>query len=285
MLESILITTVFNNIPFFDPIGIDPASHQNKIQQKTMNNCHTEQVQNLALEGSPRVKTAGFFEGLRCSSYVKKQVSSEAIELVHAKNDNRGEQPSVIQRAFAWTEDIDETADELDIDSNHQPFIIQPAFAWTDLDEGAGELDFDSYHQPSVIQPAFAWTDIDESNADEVECSMSEDEVSVASFAFEQQGKTLSGSVSTTTTVTMNTYNTIESWESLNASPTSLSYDPAMDEEVAPETNSPPPLTIAVLSFKPKQQKQQKNTLKFPSLPSVRSMKQMRTLSVANYAY
>jgi hypothetical protein len=283
MLESILITTVFNNIPFFDPIGIDPASHQKKIQQNTMNNCHTEQVHNLALEGSPRVKTTGFFEGLRCFSFVKEQVSSEAINIAPAKNDERGEQPSVIQRAFAWTEDIDETADELGSDSNHQPSVIQPAFAWTDLDEDAGELEFDSYHQPSVIQPAFAWTDVDESNDNEFECSMSEDEVSIVSF--EHQGKTLSGSVSTTTTVTMNTYNTIESWESLNASPTSLSYDPAMDEEVAPETNSPPPLTIAVLSFKPKQQKQRKDTLKFPSLPSVKSMKQMRTLSVANYAY
>jgi hypothetical protein len=255
MLESILITTVFNNIPFFDPIGIDPASHQKKKRQKTMNNCHTEQVQKLALEGSPRDKTTGFFDALQCFSYAKEQVSSEAMD-IELTNDERGEQPSVIQRAFAWTEDIDESADEVGFESNDQPF---------------------------VIQPAFAWTDIDESTTDEVEYSMSEDEVSLVSF--EHQGKTLSGSVCTATTVTMNTYNTIESWESLNTSSTSVLRGPAMDEEVAPERNSPPPLTIAVLSFKPKQRKLREDTLEFPSLPSVRSMRQMRTLSVASYAY
>jgi hypothetical protein len=250
MLESILITTVFNNIPFFDPIGIDPSSHQKKLQQNTMNSCHTERVQNLALEGSPRVKTAGFFDALPCYFLAKVQVSSEAIEIL---NEDRGEQPSVIQRAFAWTIDADDSTDELAVGSNDQP---------------------------SVIQQAFAFTDIDESNTDECESCMSDDEVSLVSY--EHQAKTLSGSVSTATTVTMNTYNTIESWDSLNTSPTSLSYDP-----VAPESNSPPPLTIAVLSFKPKQKprKQQKNALRFPSLPSVRSMRQMRTLSVANYAY
>jgi hypothetical protein len=283
MLESILITTVFNNIPFFDPIGIDPASHQKKNRQKTMNNCHTEQVQKLALEGSPRVKSTGFFEALQCFSYAKEQVSSEAMD-IELTNDDCGEQPSVIQRAFAWTEDIDESADDLGFDSTDQPSVIQPAFAWTeDIDESADDLGFDSTDQPSVIQPAFAWTDIDESTADEVECSMSEDEVSLVSF--EHQGKTLSGSVCTSTTVTMNTYNTIESWESLNTSSRSVSHGPAMDEEVAPERNSPPPLTIAVLSFKPKQRKLREDIPEFPSLPSVRSMRQMRTLSVASYAY
>jgi hypothetical protein len=279
MLESILISTVFNNVPFFDPIGLDPASHQKKIQQKTMNQYRTQQVQRLVLEGSPRVKTTGFFDALPCFSYAKEKVSSEAMIDI-ANNDDRGEQPSIIERAFAWTEDADESTDELGFDSNHQP---------------------------SVIQRAFAWTDIDESTADEVECCMSEDGVSPVSF--EHQAKTLSGSVSTATTVTMNTYNTIESWESLNTSPTSVSYDPARNEEVAPQRNSPPPLTIAVLSFIPKQKertqqkdalkcaslpsvksmrqirKQQKDTMELPSFPSVRSMRQMRTLSVANYAY
>ena len=242
-----------------------------------MNTFHTEQVQQLALEGSPRVKTTGFFDSLRCFSYAKEKVSSEAIDIDLLPNDDKYEQPSIL-RAFAWTEDIDDSNDELDVTSNHQPL---------------------------VIQQAFAWTDIDESNDDEIECCRSKDEVSLVSF--EHQAKTLSGSVSTATTVTMNTYNTIASWESLNTSPTSLSYDPAMDGEVAPGRDSPPPLTIAVLSFKPKKKqqkdspkfpsllgvkssmrqirKQQKDTMLFPSLPSVKSMRQMRTLSVANYAY
>lgn len=250
MLESILITTVFNNIPFFDPIAIDPASHQ----KKRMNTIHTERVKKLALDNSSKqiyIKTTGFFDGILCLSNAKEQVSSEAMKLTN----DIDEQPSVIQRAFAWADDADESTNG---------------------------LAFDSGEQPSVIEHAFAWTDIDESTPDEVECCMSDDEVSLVSY--QNQGKNVSGSVSTATTVTMNTYNTIASWESLNTSPTGLSYDPAMDEEDAPERNSPPPLTIAVLSFKPKP-KQRKNAMKFPSLPSVKSMRQMRTLSVANYAY
>jgi hypothetical protein len=265
MLETILVTTVFNNIPFFDPIAIDidtAPSRQKKNKQKKMNHSRMEQVNKLSLDDSPRrlhTKTTGLFDAMWCFSYAKEQVSSETIELAF----DSSEQPRTIQRAFAWTEDIDEST---------------------------AELAFDSGEQPSVIQLACA---IDESTADEVECCMSDDEEEAfetdSLVSYQYQTKSVSGTVSTATTVTMNTFNTIESWETLNTNPTSVSDDPAMDEEnspppltIADEEKSPPPLTIAVLSFKPKQRK---DAVKFPSLPSKRSMRHMHSLSVANYAY
>jgi hypothetical protein len=234
MLEAILIHTVFNTIPFFDPVAMDHSTHQKHIQQKTMkNHRRMEQVEKLELDDAPQesqVKTTSFFDNMWCALYAKEQVSTEAIELV----SDSCEQPSIIQRSYAWTEDIDEsTADEEEVE-----------YCTSDNQEEALETR------------------------------------SLNSFQY--QTKDPSGSVSTATTVTMNTYNTIESWETLRTHPASASYDSAMDQETVPEGNLPLPRIIKVVSVKPKQRK---GALKLPNLSSKRSVRPMRPLSVANYAY
>jgi hypothetical protein len=239
MLEAILIHTVFNTIPFFDPVAMDNQM-DNQQKKKTMNQrLVTKQVQNLELDVSPpklQVKTTSFFDNMWCASYAKEQVSTEVIEVVF---DSSCEQPSIIQRSFAWTEDIDDEGSSGEKEVEYCTSINH-------------EEDFDTESLVSLNQ---------------------------------YQAKDPSGSVSTATTVTMNTYNTIESWETLRTSPASASYDSAMDQETLPESNLPPPKTIRVLSSKPKQRKGAPKLL--PNLSSKKSMRPMpmRALRVSNYAY
>jgi hypothetical protein len=260
MLEAILVQTIFNSIPIFDPFAIDYASHQKMNHQKIVNHRPMEHVKKLTLDDSPQkchVKTTGFFDNMCCALYSKEHVSSDAIELVF----DSGEQPSVIQRAFAWTEDMDEN------DGDEVKYVEFVEYCTSDdevLSRNSARAD-KAFETNSLV-------------------------------SFKYHAKSPSGTASTATTVTMNTYNTIESWESLNTHPASASYEEEVpesnsppprtiavpcssNEKEVPESNSPPPLKIAVLCSKSNQRKQ------FPSLPSDSSMRRMRFLSVANYAY
>jgi hypothetical protein len=211
-----------------------------------------EQVKKAALDNAPTrllAKTTGFFDNMCCAStYMREQVAGEAIELDFDGDDNS---------------------------------IMQSAYLWMDIDE-SGEEEYKSEGE---------WSD------DEAEDCMSDCEVFSRSPG--RKNKTIesdrtpvpppyyltkspSRSHSTATTLSENSYNTSNSWETAVTPRSISSPNPASGESVFSKSmsksisisKSSTPWTISVPSFK---LKKRKSSMDFPDLPESMSMPEMRS--------
>jgi hypothetical protein len=221
-----------------------------------------ETVKQMAFDNAPKqllAKTTGFFNNMCCMSYMKEQVSGEAIEL-----DYDGDENSIIQNTFAWM-DIDEGGEE-ECKSDGE---------WSTIDNCASDFEVFS-RSPARKYKTF--------------------ENDSPSTPSSYRPKSPDRSLSTATTATMNTYNTNESWETLSQR-SSASSNPAVGVEIFSKSESSPPRRIAVPSsrrtsavpsFKLKQWKgpmEYPHGMDFPSLPSEKSMREMRSESLGKITY
>jgi hypothetical protein len=218
-----------------------------------------ETVKQMAFDNAPRqllAKTTGFFDNMCCMSYMKEQVSAEAIEL-----DYDGDENAIIQHAFTWM-DIDEVGeDECKSDGD-----------WSTIEDCPS--DFEVFSR----SPARKYKTFENDSPS-----------TPPSYPL----KSPDGSLCTATTATMNTVNTNESWETISQQ-SSTSSNPAVGGEFFSNSESSPPRTIAVPSskipsFKLKQRKgrmEYPRGMDFPSLPSENSMREMqRSESLGNITY
>jgi hypothetical protein len=93
MLETLIISTVFNTLPTIYPISIEESNcssgHLKRKKKMKMN--RTERVKKLSLEKafpSLFAATAGLFGNMCCSSYSEQQVYEEARECEYNQEEN-----------------------------------------------------------------------------------------------------------------------------------------------------------------------------------------------------
>jgi hypothetical protein len=223
-----------------------------------------ETVKQMAFDNAPLqllAKATSFFDNMCGISYMKEQVSGEAIELDY----DDGDENSIIQDAFRWM-DIDEGGEE----------ECKPDGDWSTIEECPSDYEVFS------ISPARKYKTFENDSP---------------STPSSYPPKSPDRSLSTATTATMNTYNTNESWETLSQR-SSTSSNPAVGWEFFSNSESSPPWTIAVPSSSPRTSavpsfklKQREGPMEHPhdmdflSLPSEKSMREMRSESLGKPTY